>query len=81
MVVLFCYVYLFIYLFIYLFLKLIENQNAVNSFLQFIYSFRETKDSPQPEYDSKEAIEALNKLMEIQNSISSSNIRNFYLFF
>jgi len=41
--------------------------------MEFIYSFRETKESPYPEYTSKEAVAALNKIKQIMNDLSLSN--------
>jgi len=42
------------------------------SIYQFLYSYRETKESPIPEFSSQTSIDALNKLLEIRERISSS---------
>jgi len=47
------------------------NDNSVGSLLEFIYSFRDSKDSPCPDLNSQNAIDALNKIIEIKNRISS----------
>eukprot|EP00833_Pecoramyces_ruminatium_P007420 jgi/Orpsp1_1/1181452/evm.model.c7180000077258.1 len=51
-----------------------ESETLFISTQEFIYSFRETKNSKYPKYDSIEAINALNKLKEIKNEIASDNI-------
>eukprot|EP00833_Pecoramyces_ruminatium_P017622 jgi/Orpsp1_1/1191654/evm.model.d7180000087585.1 len=48
-----------------------NNENTMCSIYQLIYSYRETKESPFPGIESKEAIDALDKLTEIKNSLSS----------
>eukprot|EP00833_Pecoramyces_ruminatium_P014442 jgi/Orpsp1_1/1188474/evm.model.d7180000065132.1 len=48
-----------------------DNENTVCSIYEFIYSFRNTKTSPMPEFNSKEALEALYKLDEVKNRVSS----------
>ncbi|ORX42915.1 periplasmic binding protein-like II [Piromyces finnis] len=48
-----------------------NNENVYCSIYEFIYSFRETKDSPFPGYDSQAAVNALIKLKEIKDSISN----------
>ncbi|ORX80889.1 hypothetical protein BCR32DRAFT_280131 [Anaeromyces robustus] len=50
------------------------NENSICSIYEYIYSFRKTKDSPFPGFNSDEAYEALNKLNEIKMKISSSDI-------
>eukprot|EP00833_Pecoramyces_ruminatium_P012208 jgi/Orpsp1_1/1186240/evm.model.d7180000049123.1 len=47
------------------------SENTICSIYEFIYSFRDTKESPMPEFNSQKAIEALYKLDEIKNKISS----------
>ncbi|ORX60797.1 periplasmic binding protein-like II [Piromyces finnis] len=46
-------------------------ETAICSFQEFIHSYRETIESPYPDYSSPEALNALNKLKEIMNEISS----------
>eukprot|EP00833_Pecoramyces_ruminatium_P011474 jgi/Orpsp1_1/1185506/evm.model.c7180000094118.1 len=50
------------------------NENTLCSFYQMLYSYRDTKDEPLPEFTSQNAIDALNKLIEIKNEISSDDI-------
>eukprot|EP00833_Pecoramyces_ruminatium_P003880 jgi/Orpsp1_1/1177912/evm.model.c7180000063303.1 len=51
-----------------------DNESCMCSIHELIYSFRKTKDSPFPGYRSQEAIDALNKLKEIKENISSDFI-------
>ncbi|KAL6625951.1 hypothetical protein U3516DRAFT_622772 [Neocallimastix sp. 'constans'] len=51
-----------------------NNENSVCSLYQILYSYRETKDSPLPEFTSQAGVDALNKLLEIKNKISSYKI-------
>jgi len=50
------------------------------SALEFIYSFRKTKDAPFPKYTDQEAVDALNKIKELKDALSSGNFF-FFLFF
>ncbi|ORX46906.1 hypothetical protein BCR36DRAFT_585012 [Piromyces finnis] len=49
-----------------------ENESNVCSIHEYIYSFRETPQSPFPGYASETAIEALEKFKEIKDRISST---------
>jgi len=51
-----------------------EQEAAIMSALEFIYSFRKTKDSPYPKYTDQEAIDALNKIKEVKDALSSDEI-------
>ncbi|OUM64794.1 hypothetical protein PIROE2DRAFT_8336 [Piromyces sp. E2] len=51
-----------------------ENENSMCSIYQFLYSYRDTKESPIPEFNSKTSVDALNKLLEIRKRISSNEI-------
>jgi len=44
------------------------------SIYQLLYSYRETKESPIPEFNSQTSIDALNKLLEIREKVSSNYI-------
>ncbi|ORX85798.1 periplasmic binding protein-like II [Anaeromyces robustus] len=48
-----------------------QNENTMSSVFQLLYSYRETKDSPLPDFKSQEAINAFNKIIEIREKISS----------
>ncbi|ORX46582.1 periplasmic binding protein-like II [Piromyces finnis] len=48
--------------------------NSICSFYDFIYSFRNSKDSPLPEMTSQTAIKALNKMKEVKDNISSNDL-------
>ncbi|ORX43386.1 periplasmic binding protein-like II [Piromyces finnis] len=50
------------------------NEEAIDSFYEFIYSFRDSKESPIPELTSKNAIEALDKLKYLKDNVSSNDI-------
>jgi len=52
---------------------IIDSEECISSVEEFIYSYREFKNSTFPDYDSEEAINALNKLKQIKNEISSGN--------
>jgi len=52
-------------------IKIWDHEAILSSTREFIYSFREHVNSTFPDYTSKEAIEALNKIKEIKNEISS----------
>lgn len=52
------------------------SEAIVYSTQEFIYSFRNEKNFPYPEYTSREAENALNKLMEIKEELASGNIIN-----
>jgi len=43
------------------------------SIYEYLYSFRETVDSPMPDFNSERAIEALKKFNKIKNATTSSN--------
>jgi len=48
-----------------------DYETAICSYQEFIYSFRNSYSSPYPAYTSNEALEALNKLKQMMNEISS----------
>ncbi|KAL6625332.1 periplasmic binding protein-like II [Neocallimastix californiae] len=50
------------------------SEAIVYSTQEFIYSFRNEKNFPYPEYTSREAENALNKLMEIKEELASDEI-------
>jgi len=52
---------------------ILENDIAMCSIYEYLYSFRETRDSPMPEFNSQRAVEALEKFNKIKNATSSSN--------
>ncbi|OUM58222.1 hypothetical protein PIROE2DRAFT_16565 [Piromyces sp. E2] len=47
-----------------------NSENTICSLLEIIYSFRETKESPIPEFNSQTAVDAFNKLKEVKEKIS-----------
>ncbi|ORX49624.1 periplasmic binding protein-like II [Piromyces finnis] len=47
------------------------DESGTSTTIEFIYSFRKSKKDPPPEFNSPEAIEALEKLKELKNRISS----------
>jgi len=49
------------------------------SLYQLLYSYRETKESPMPGFNSQTSIDALNKLLEIREKISSSKINKIII--
>ncbi|ORX50396.1 periplasmic binding protein-like II [Piromyces finnis] len=49
-------------------------ENTMCSIYEFIYSFRDTPESPFPNFKSNNALEALNKLDKIKKEISSDQI-------
>jgi len=51
-----------------------DYETCVSSTQEFIYSYRKSVDSPYPEYTSEEAVNALNKIKEIMNKISSKTM-------
>jgi len=55
---------------------ILENENSVCSLYEFVYSFRDERSSPFPHFDSETAYEALEKLVEVKNRVSSSNLNN-----
>jgi len=57
--------------FILFYFILVDNENALCSFYQFIYSYREEKELDIPEFDSQTAIDAAEEIMNIKNTISS----------
>ncbi|ORX64393.1 periplasmic binding protein-like II [Anaeromyces robustus] len=50
-----------------------DSESAMLSATEVIHSFRKSKDSPIPEYDSKEAIDALNKIKQIKDELNSND--------
>jgi len=51
-----------------------KNDITMCSIYEYLYSFRETKDSPMPEFNSERAVEALEKFNIIKNATSSNDI-------
>eukprot|EP00833_Pecoramyces_ruminatium_P004949 jgi/Orpsp1_1/1178981/evm.model.c7180000067457.3 len=51
-----------------------DYETALMSAIEFIYSFRKTKNSPFPKYTDQEAIDALNKIREVKNLLSSEKV-------
>ncbi|ORY08029.1 periplasmic binding protein-like II, partial [Neocallimastix californiae] len=51
-----------------------KNENSVCSLYEFVYSFRDEKSSPFPHFDSETAYEALEKLVEVKNRVSSNDL-------
>jgi len=51
-----------------------KNDITMCSIYEYLYSFRETKDSPMPEFNSERAIEALKKFNKIKDATSSNEI-------
>eukprot|EP00833_Pecoramyces_ruminatium_P018936 jgi/Orpsp1_1/1192968/evm.model.d7180000097296.1 len=51
-----------------------DNENTMCSLYQFLYSYREKKESPMPEFTSLTSIDALNKLLENKEKISTDEI-------
>ncbi|ORX80267.1 periplasmic binding protein-like II [Anaeromyces robustus] len=51
-----------------------DYETAISSAQEVIYSFRKTVDSPYPDYTSQEALDALNKLKEIKETLSNDDI-------
>lgn len=49
------------------------------SLYQMIYSYRDSVNSEIPEFTSKNARNALYKILEIRNEISSSNSNNYMI--
>jgi len=72
---------MFFFFFFFFFLLLLENGNCINSIYNLIFSFRESKESNMPEFNSNEAIEAFNMIKRVKDNISSGNslIYIFYL--
>jgi len=50
------------------------------SILEFIYSFRKTKDAPFPKYTDQEAVDALNKIKELKDALASGKFFFFMIF-
>ncbi|OUM62225.1 hypothetical protein PIROE2DRAFT_62022 [Piromyces sp. E2] len=48
-----------------------NDESGTSSIIEFIHSFRKSKNDTFPELDSQDAIEALEKLKELKNEISS----------
>jgi len=51
-----------------------DYETSLCSFQEFIYSYRNSYNSPFPDYQSNEALEALNKLKQIMKEISSDHL-------
>ncbi|OUM62421.1 hypothetical protein PIROE2DRAFT_11271, partial [Piromyces sp. E2] len=51
-----------------------HNDDGIGSFFEFIYSFRDSRESGLPELTSKNAINAMDKLKYLKNQISSNEI-------
>eukprot|EP00833_Pecoramyces_ruminatium_P008684 jgi/Orpsp1_1/1182716/evm.model.c7180000082382.1 len=51
-----------------------DSETLLISMVEFIYTFRKTKNSEYPKYNSKEALIALKKLKEIKNELASDDI-------
>jgi len=51
-----------------------KTESSMCTLYSHLYSFRDEKDSPMPEYKSKNAIDGLNKLLEMKEKISSAEI-------
>ncbi|ORX82994.1 periplasmic binding protein-like II [Anaeromyces robustus] len=49
-----------------------DSETSLVSTIEAIYSFRKSVDSLMPEYDSKEAIDALNKIKQIKDELESN---------
>jgi len=46
---------------------------------EFLYSYRDTKDSEFPSFTSKTAIDALMKISEVKSKVSSGKRFSFFL--
>ena len=62
---------IFFFFFYKLILIIIDYEQGFCSIYEFIYSFRESKESPFPELTSQTAIDALKFLKKIKEEISS----------
>ncbi|ORY37872.1 hypothetical protein LY90DRAFT_52773 [Neocallimastix californiae] len=51
-----------------------DQESGMISILEYIYSFRKTKDSPFPKYTDQEAVDALNKIKELKDALASDII-------
>jgi len=51
-----------------------DNENTLCSIYQLLYSYRDKKDSPIPEFSNKVSIDAFNKIYEVMKRISSNEI-------
>jgi len=51
-----------------------KNENSVCSLYEYVYSFRDKRSSPFPEFNSKQAIEALYELKHLKNTLSSNEL-------
>ncbi len=51
----------------------LENDITMCSIYEYLYSFRETVDSPMPEFNSQRAVEAFEKYDKIKKEVSSRN--------
>jgi len=49
----------------------IETEGMVGTTFEFINSFRDTEESEFPEFRSQNAVDALEKIREIKNKVSS----------
>ena len=53
---------------------IIDSDNTLNALYQFLYSYRDNVDDDIPDYNSQNARDAMEKLMEIRDKVSSSNV-------
>jgi len=51
-----------------------NDDNSICSLYDFIYSYRDSKESPLPDFNSPEANNAINKLKEVKKELSSDEI-------
>jgi len=66
------YNYILLYYYIYyIILIYIEYETAICSIQEFIYSYRDKKESPFPNYTSHQAVNALNMIKRLKNELSS----------
>jgi len=54
--------------------KKLDSEILVPSTMEYLYSFRDTIDSPLPNFNSENAHRAFKKLLEIKEKVSSSKI-------
>ncbi|KAG4100440.1 hypothetical protein H8356DRAFT_1422913 [Neocallimastix lanati (nom. inval.)] len=54
-----------------------DRKSGIMSALEFIHSFRKTKDSPYPKYTDQEAVDALYKIKEVKDTLASDLIFKF----
>jgi len=51
-----------------------NSENTLNAFFQFLYSFRDNINDPLPDYTSKNARDAMKKLIEVRDRASSKDL-------